>query len=217
MNGQPKAFLPIAGKPLMAWSLEELGRAPEIDEVVVAAPAGMEPLVREVAGKILDDGCVEVVAGGASRSASVRAAFKAVRNPEIVVVHDAARPLVTRGLMVGALDALEQWGCAAVVCAVPVTDTVKETDEGDRVLATLERRHLWAVHTPQVFRGGELEAALARVDSEHLARVTDEAQLVEDAGGDVRIFRSHPENIKVTTPVDLTLAELLLARREQGD
>lgn len=217
MDGQPKAFLPVAGKPLMAWSLEELGRAPQVDEVVVAAPAGMEPLVHELAEKHLAGRAIQVVAGGASRSQSVRAALRAARDPEIVIVHDAARPLVRRKLMEGSLGALQQWECAAVVCAIPVTETVKETGEGDRVLATLERRHLWAVQTPQVFHGGQLAAAFDRVDSEYLARVTDEAQLVEDAGGDVRIFRSHPENIKVTTAVDLALAELLLKRREQGD
>src|SRR5262249_42528312 len=129
-----------------------------------------------------------------------------------VVVHDAARPLVTAELVRACVAALEADGVDAVIAAAPVSDTVKEASGDRRVLRTLDRSRLWAVQTRQVFRRDVLERALAQ-DDDVLAGATDDASLVEAQGGVVRIVAAPPENLKITTPLDLALAETLLARR----
>jgi 2-C-methyl-D-erythritol 4-phosphate cytidylyltransferase len=183
---------------MLEWSLDAL-RAGGCDEVVVALPPGEQAPA----------GCVGVP-GGATRSASVRAALAAAPPSGAVVVHDAARPLVTPELFTRTLAALADADCA--VAAAPVTDTVKEAGPDLRVTATLDRSRLWAIQTPQAFRRDALERALA-VDDAVLAAATDDAWLVERAGGRVVVVPSTAGNLKVTTPVDLKLAELLLAER----
>jgi 2-C-methyl-D-erythritol 4-phosphate cytidylyltransferase len=195
--GRPKAFVELAGRPLLAWSLDAV-RAAGIAEIVVALPAGQEP----------PEGTVGVP-GGATRSASVRAALAAAP-PGDVVVHDAARPLVTPAVFTATLAALADADCA--VAAAPVPDTIKEAGDDRVVTATLDRSRLWAIQTPQAFRRAALERALAQPD-ELLAQATDDAWLVERTGGTVRVVESTPANFKVTTAHDLRIAELLLADR----
>jgi 2-C-methyl-D-erythritol 4-phosphate cytidylyltransferase len=128
-----------------------------------------------------------------------------------VIVHDAARPLATAALFAQALDELAREDADAVIAAAPVTDTIKEVgQDGRTVTRTLDRTRLWAVQTPQVFRRRALERALAAPE-EDLGRATDDAWLVERAGGVVRIVGSDPGNLKVTTREDLMVAELLLS------
>jgi 2-C-methyl-D-erythritol 4-phosphate cytidylyltransferase len=138
----------------------------------------------------------------------VRNALAAAGDGDPILVHDAARPLVTPDLVERCLEAIS--GADAVVAAARVTDTTKETGPDGIVTRTLERSRLWAVQTPQVFRRAALEAALAQPD-EVLAAATDDASLVEAAGGRVRVVEAPRENLKVTTPVDLRVAELLLS------
>jgi 2-C-methyl-D-erythritol 4-phosphate cytidylyltransferase len=146
----------------------------------------------------------------------VRAALAAAGegdDGQAVVVHDAARPLAPPGLFEQALRALEERDCDAVVAAARVTDTIKRADPDDlRVVETLDRGALWAVQTPQVFRRGALARALAQPD-DVLAAATDDAGLVERAGGRVHVVESPADNLKVTNPTDLRLAELLLRER----
>ena len=195
--GRPKAFVVLAGRPMLEWSLDAL-RAAGVDEIVVALPPG-EAAPPGTKG----------VAGGTTRSESVRAALEAAP-PGDVVVHDAARPLVTPEHFTAALAALADADCA--IAAAPITDTVKEAG-GDRlVTATLDRTRLWAIQTPQAFRREALERALA-VPDDVLAQATDDAWLVERTGGTVRVVESSPANFKVTTPYDLEIAEHLLADR----
>jgi 2-C-methyl-D-erythritol 4-phosphate cytidylyltransferase len=149
------------------------------------------------------------VRGGDSRSASVRNALAAAPEAELVVVHDAARPLVTRDLVERCIDAIEP-GVDGAIAAVPMTDTVKEVALDGRVLRTLDRSTLWAVQTPQVFRADILRRALER-DAAALAAATDDAWLVDDVGGVVTVVESFPENLKVTRESDLRIAEALLA------
>jgi 2-C-methyl-D-erythritol 4-phosphate cytidylyltransferase len=193
---RPKAFVVCAGRPLIEWSLEALGSV--CDRVVVAAPQGY------------DEG-PDRVRGAESRSASVRNAVEAVDEAEadIFVVHDAARPLVTRDLVQRCLDAIEP-GIDGAIAAIPMTDTVKEVAPDGRVLKTLDRSTLWAVQTPQVFRADILRRALER-DAAALAAATDDAWLVDDAGGVITVVESYPENLKVTRESDLRIAEALLA------
>ncbi len=192
---RPKAFVEVAGRPLLEWSLAAL-RAAGIEHVVVALPAG----------EAAPPGCTGV-RGGATRSESVRAALAAAPPSDAVIVHDAARPLASPELFARVLDELRHADCA--VAAARVTDTIKQADAGRAVVATLDRSVLWAIQTPQAFRRAALEAALA-VDAAILAQATDDAWLIERAGGSVRVVESGPVNFKVTTPHDLRVAELLL-------
>lgn len=203
----PKAFVELAGRPLLAWSIDALQRVPAIERIVVALPAG-HPLP---AGLSSQAG-LRAVEGGAVRSESVRRALAAGAG-DPVLVHDAARPLLS-GELVEAVIAglLADPEASAAIAAAPVTDTVKRVDGSGVVSETLDRRSLWAVQTPQVFRRAALERALA-VPAEELARATDDAWLVEREGGRVVVVASSDENLKVTTPLDLQVAELMLARR----
>jgi 2-C-methyl-D-erythritol 4-phosphate cytidylyltransferase len=140
----------------------------------------------------------------------VRAALAAAPPSEEVVVHDAARPLVTPEHFIATLGALALADCA--IAAARVSDTIKEAGEDGIVTATLDRSRLWAVQTPQAFRREALERALD-VDDAVLARATDDAWLVERAGGRVRVVESTPANLKVTTAHDLRVAEKLIADR----
>ena len=213
---RPKAFVVVAGRPMLEWSIDALSATPSVDRIVVAAPPesigevpGGGPL-GEGAGVRPPGGRVAYVAGGVCRSASVRNALAAAPPGEPVVVHDAARPLVTTELVERCLAALD--GVEGAIAAAPVSDTIKEAGGDGLVSATLDRSRLWAVQTPQVFRRDALARALA-VDDELLAQATDDAWLVERSGGRVRVVPSSPANLKVTTPYDLRLAEHALRER----
>ena len=201
--GGPKAFVEVAGRPLLDWSLAAFRAAVTIDEIVVAAPPGEEEAVAERG--------VLAAAGGEHRSESVANAVEHCGGA-IVVVHDAARPLVTPELIdavVGELAADHQ--TAGVVAAAPVSDTIKRVGESGQVEQTIDRSGLWAIQTPQAFRADVLREALADPDS--LPDATDDAMLVERLGGRIKVHPSSPDNIKVTTPFDLRVAELLLRER----
>ena len=203
-SGRPKAFVTLGGRPMLEWSVEALRSVAGIERIIVALP-----------GDSLDEAPIgtTAVAGGAVRSASVREALRAAPEGDPIVVHDAARPLAPARLFERALAQLERSGADAVVAAAPVSDTIKEVDvsDGRTVTRTLERARLWAVQTPQVFRRAALERALLDAEDETLAAATDDAWLVERAGGRVEVVESSPANFKITTPTDLALAELVLA------
>ncbi len=204
---RPKALVPLAGRPMLEYSVEALRAVAAVSRIVVALPAGALDAAPEG---------VTAVAGGLQRSHSVRAALAAAGSDgDPVIVHDAARPLVTAELFAQALAALGRAPEAdAVIAAAPVTDTVKQVgDDGRTVGATLDRSRLWAVQTPQVFRRAALEAALADGDDALLAQATDDAWLVERRGGVVQVLPSDVGNLKVTTAHDLRVAELLLGER----
>jgi len=188
---------------MLEWSVEALRSVAAIDQIVVALPA--EALSKAPKGTL-------AVAGGTVRSASVRKALRACPDGDPVLVHDAARPLAPARLFERALAQLERSGADAVIAAAPVSDTIKEVGADGRTVArTLERSKLWAVQTPQVFRRSALERALLDASDEQLAAATDDAWLIEQAGGIVEVVESSPVNLKITTATDLTLVELLLA------
>lgn len=202
--GVPKALVELHGKSLLGWSVEALAATASVQRIVVALPEGV----------VAPAGTVGV-RGGKVRSESVREALRAAGagdEDEIVLVHDAARPLLTPALAEAVIAAVRERGVDAAVAAAAVTDTVKRAHEDGLVLQTLPRSELWAVQTPQAFRRGALESALAQ-PAEVLAQATDDASLIERAGGSVAIVPASPENLKVTTPLDLELAAALLARR----
>jgi len=185
---------------MLEWSIEALRGVPDVQQIVVALPQGATA----------PQGTIGVT-GGAHRSQSVLAALRA-GDGDPVIVHDAARPLVRPQDFQAALDELDCHGCDAVIAAAPVADTIKQVGADGVVARTLDRSSLWAVQTPQVFRRAALEAALGAPD-DVLATATDDAWLVERAGGTVRVIASPAENAKVTTAGDLQVAELALRER----
>jgi 2-C-methyl-D-erythritol 4-phosphate cytidylyltransferase len=205
--------VPVAGRPMVEWSIAAFRACESVRSIVVAAPPGH---VGDLAGHDL-----AVVLGGTTRAQSVANALEAV-GTAYVAIHDAARPLLTPDLVeaLGAdLDANED--AAGVIAAAPVTDTIKRatlqsstSDVQDRKLtieATEDRSRLWRAQTPQVFRTQALREALAA--AERPEEATDESMLVEAAGGTVLIHPVAEQNLKVTTPLDLRIAELLLTER----
>jgi 2-C-methyl-D-erythritol 4-phosphate cytidylyltransferase len=203
-SGRPKALVTVCGQPMLDWSLAALRAVPAVTQIVVALP----PELVDAAPN-----GVTAVAGGAHRSLSVREALRAAGDGDPVIVHDAARPLATPQLFEQALLELARSEADAVIAAAPVTDTIKEVGaDGRTVQRTLDRTRLWAVQTPQVFRRAALERALSGSEEE-LAQATDDAWLVERAGGVVRIVGADPGNLKITTREDLSVAELLLTER----
>jgi 2-C-methyl-D-erythritol 4-phosphate cytidylyltransferase len=213
--------VPLAGRPMVEWSIAAFRGCPSIRSIVVACPPGH---VHDLGG---DD--LALVKGGETRAISVSNALEKVET-ELVAIHDAARPLVTPELIEGVVSALvADTEAAGAIAATPVTDTIKRASGAARdafttvgmenaslvIGETVDRDQLWAAQTPQVFRADALRDALA-ADPERVATATDEAMLVEQAGGRVLIHPAPPENLKVTTPFDLRLAELLLGDARAG-
>ena len=193
---RPKAFVVLAGKELWQWSVDALGGV--CDRVITAVPPEYaEPPDR--------------VPGGESRSESVRHALAAAPEADVVVVHDAARPLVTSELVQACVDALEP-GVDGAIAAARMTDTVKEAAPDGRVVRTLDRSRLWRIQTPQVFRADVLREALDR-DITALAAATDDASLVEQMGRSVKVVEAPQDNMKVTSEADFRVAEALLRER----
>lgn len=197
----PKQFLKIGGVPMLVATVRQLARHPRIGAVVVAAPprlvARSERLLRGQ-GRGAE---LTVVAGGPDRQASVwNALCAAPPDAELVVVHDAVRPFVTRALIDEVVSAARHTGAA--ICAVPITDTVKRVRDGV-VETTVDRSALWAVQTPQAFRADLLREAHAKARRDGVVG-TDDAMLVERLGHPVRVVRGSEENVKITTPEDLT-------------
>jgi 2-C-methyl-D-erythritol 4-phosphate cytidylyltransferase len=188
---RPKAFVVCAGRPLVEWSVEALSAV--CSRVVVAVPAGLEdPPDR--------------VTAGPTRSASVRNVLAAAPEATVVVIHDAARPLVTAELVARCLEALN--GVDGAIAAVPVSDTVHVASSDLLIADSPDRSTLWAAQTPQVFHADVLRRA-----NDSNEEATDEASLVAAVGGVVRLVEGPSDNIKVTTPTDLRLAEALLRER----
>ncbi|HEU5141764.1 MAG TPA: 2-C-methyl-D-erythritol 4-phosphate cytidylyltransferase [Solirubrobacterales bacterium] len=211
--GGPKAFVPVAGKRLIEWSLAALRAAPSVGAIVVACPPGRAGELEDGLGELengLSGAGLSLVEGGATRADSVANGLALVET-ELVAIHDAARPLLTPELVEGVVGGLVSDPDAdAAIAAAPLTDTIKRG--GSNVEETVDRALLWAAQTPQVFRTEALRRAIDSYPAD-APEPTDEAMLIEAAGGRVLIHSASPENLKVTTPLDLRVAELLLADR----
>jgi 2-C-methyl-D-erythritol 4-phosphate cytidylyltransferase len=204
MGGPDKLFAPLGGRPLLAHTLAAFQDCPAVDRVVLVLAAeslaqGLALAEEEGFSKIRT-----VCPGGRRRQDSVREGLEVLGSCAWVVVHDGARPLVTPRLIEEGLAAAQETGAA--VCALPAQDTVKRVDAQGRVLRTLDRRRLWLIQTPQVFRYDILRQAHKR----SRRPATDDAALVERLGHRVQVYPGSPRNLKVTTPEDLALAEALL-------
>ena len=198
---RPKAFAPLNDRPLIAESLERLDASGWIEGIVVAAPPEWEEPCILVAEEIAAGKVAETVTGGQTRSESVRNALAQVpEGAAVVLVHDAARPLVTEEVIERVVTGLEE-GWDGAVPTLPVSDTVKRVD-GEAVAETIDREGLVTVQTPQAFLADVLRRAV-----ESGGEASDCAALVEAAGGRVRAVQGDPRLLKVTEPADLELVE----------
>lgn len=200
--GRPKAFVDLAGRPMLEYAVASLRASGAVDGVVVAVPAGLAG-----EAKLIFGADAVIVEGGADRTESVRLALAAAGDPDFVLVHDAARALTPPSLIVRVVRALES-GHAAVVPALPLTDTVKAVDANGVVIGTPERAGLRAVQTPQGFRTEVLRRAYQRAGG---SGFTDDASMVEQIGVAVQVVEGDPRAFKITTPMDLLLARAVLA------
>jgi 2-C-methyl-D-erythritol 4-phosphate cytidylyltransferase len=205
--GADKAFLELAGKPVIAWPVEVLQRNKHVREIVLVLHENRLEEGRSLAGKMGWSKVTRICAGGNLRQDSVKNGLAGVKECEMVLIHDAARPFLTDRLIDEGIKAAGSTGSAAA--AVPVKDTVKQVDENYIVDATLPRSKLMAVQTPQVFQYKILKKAYGSLKSE----VTDDAAAVELIGSKVKLYKGHYENIKITTREDLALAEIIAKRR----
>ena len=206
--GRPKAFVGLGGRPLLAHSIDLFEDHPAIDRIVLVVPAEWEEPATLLADELAAGKVAAAVRGGATRALSVAAGLAEVAgDAEAILVHDAARPFASAGLVDRVLSALHTHDGA--IPALPVTDTVKRVHEG-LVAETLEREQLRAVQTPQAFRAAALRQAYA-APADAVRDATDCASLVEAAGFAVAAVAGEPENVKITAPDDLARAEARLA------
>ena len=206
MGGLDKVFAPLGGRPVLARVLDAFDSCPSIDQVVVVVSEKNLARCRKLIAEEKRSKPIEVCAGGRRRQDSVAAGLTKLKGCDWVIIHDCARPLVTRDFIERGLREARETGAA--VAAVPVTDTIKITDDDGIVLKTPARQNLWAVQTPQVFRFD----IIARAYEQAKGEVTDDASLVERLGYKVKLYLGAYDNIKITNPDDLALAEVLLQK-----
>jgi 2-C-methyl-D-erythritol 4-phosphate cytidylyltransferase len=199
----PKQFLTLGKRTILALTVEHFTRHPAVSAVVVAAPAAHLARTRRALTGIRRHACVQVVTGGAERQESVWLGLQAVPDDAaVVVVHDAVRPFITRALVDRVIAAARSGGGA--ICALPIAETVKRVRDAV-VEATVDRSALWAVQTPQAFRAALLREAHEKARRDGFLG-TDESMLVERLGHPVAVVPGLAENVKITTPGDLSRA-----------
>lgn len=215
--GSSKQLLLLQGKPVVAHTIGIFEPLEAVTEIVVAIATANAGQFQEEVVERHDFGKIKaVVPGGASRAESVRNALAAL-DPEsrLVLVHDGARPLFPPELISDGFARLEDTEVDGVIFGLPATDTIKRTDSRGRVEATPDRDRFWEAQTPQIFRRIILEEAY-RLPLERLESATDDAGLVESIGGRIEMVAGSSENIKITVPVDLNVAEAILEQRAAG-
>ena len=203
-GGAPKAFLPLGGRSLLERAAAPFLAHPAVREVAIVVGDPADPRARV----LLQDPRVRLVAGGAERQDSVRAGVAALGDVQLILVHDAARPFVTRALIDAVAAAAAEHGAAIPALAVP--ETVKQVDAAGFVEATVPRAALRLAQTPQGFRAALLRRAHAAAAA--AGRIgTDDAALVEQMGERVQVVPGDPHNVKITVPADLPIAAAILA------
>ena len=209
MNGKKKQFLPLAGKPVLARTLDPFERCPLVNAVVLVVGQGdLGFCLKEIVEKYGYRKVSRVVPGGENRQESVKHGLDAVpEDVEIVVIHDGVRPFVTQEMIEGSVRSAMRF--KAVVLGTPVKDTIKTVSPEGKVLKTLDRGSLWQIQTPQAFQAKLIRDALKKATEDGFMG-TDDASLVERMGVEVHVLPGSYANIKITTPEDLMLASLLL-------
>ena len=210
-RSEPKAFVALAGRTMLSWSLATVAQVAAIEEVVIAVPAGREAAARrEACGLSIP---VKITPGGAERQDSVQIALALTSaQSELVVIHDAARPLASAQIFEACLAAASRAGAA--IAAIPVADSLKRVDAGPAISASVPRSDLWQAQTPQAFRRELIVAAHDRARRDHVA-VTDDADLAQRIGTRVEVVECTSRNLKITTEADLELAAALLERQNR--
>lgn len=209
MNGIDKIVAPLLGRPLLAYSLERLAESVSIDSIVVVAGESNADPVRDIALQAPTDKITAVCTGGSRRQDSVHAGLDHTGDATHILVHDGARPFIDALLIARLVQAMSDHDAA--IAAVPVKDTIKMVGDDMTVLKTVPRDKLWAVQTPQIFEADLLRTAHRTIDSD----VTDDASMVEMLGHEVKLFMGSYENLKVTTPEDVVMAEAILRSRSK--
>lgn len=207
MGGIDKVFAPLAGRPVLARVIDTFQQCGAIDHIVVAVSQQNLEAAKKLATEQGWSKVAEVCPGGERRQDSVAAGLSKLLDCEWVVIHDGARPLVNADLIERGLAEAKETGSA--IAAVRVTDTIKLAGPDMLVQGTPPRQSLWAVQTPQVFRFDIISEAYSKVKYE----VTDDSTLVERMGHKVKLYNGSYDNIKITTPEDLALAEILWQKR----
>jgi 2-C-methyl-D-erythritol 4-phosphate cytidylyltransferase len=208
----PKQYLPLAGRTVIEWALDPLLAHPDCQAIIVvlAAQDSYWPTLSASTQPRIGITC-----GGVERADSVRAGLAALqgqcREDDWVLVHDAARPCLSAADLQRLLDEVRDDAVGGLLAA-PLVDTLKRADAAQRVAQTISRQALWRAQTPQMFRHGVLDRALAAVAQQRIA-VTDESQAVELAGHQPRLVAGHPDNLKITVSADLEQAERILQTR----
>jgi len=203
-----KLFLEVAGRPVVAHAWQRFEDARDVDEIILVVREGMEPAFQDLAKQYGFKKPFRLTPGGAERQDSVWNGLAAVSaKTEIVAIQDGARPCTSEALISATIAAARETGAA--VAAHPVTDTIKESADGQLISRTLERSRLWAVQTPQTFLLAVIRQALKTVRDKCL-QVTDDTAACELIGQPVRLVASATPNPKVTVPADLAYVELLL-------
>ncbi len=207
-----KQFLPLGDKPMLAHTLLAFQRASSVDEIIpILSKEDMEICLRDIIEQYHITKVRTLVVGGKERQDSVLNGLqKLEKDASVVLVHDGVRPFVTTSMIKESIDIARKGDCVAV--GVPLKDTIKEVDDKHMVRHTLERSRLWAIQTPQAFPVKVLRRAYEECYKRKIY-CTDDASLVERSGGKVRVIMGSYENIKITTPEDLVLAEEILKRR----
>jgi len=209
-GGVRKPFILLRGRPVVCRTLERFQNIPGLDQIIVVVdPADVAEVEESVWPQCVELGATRLVPGGERRQDSVANGLAALEpNTDVVLIHDAVRPFVSRRAIEESIEAAAQHGAAVV--AAPVTDTIKRA-EGDATSETVCRDDLWAAQTPQTFQVDLIRRAYARAAKDGFDG-TDDAQLVERLGVAVRLVRGGQENIKLTTPSHLRMADALLDR-----
>ena len=210
MQGIDKTFAPILGKPLVIHTLSVFLDCPEIQKIVLVMPESSLEKGRSLIEKNLGPWCVTLCAGGHRRQDSAARGLEALGPCGLVAVHDGARPCISQETLRNAIKDAQEHGNAVV--ANPVNDTVKRADSEGFISAAVSRDGLWAMQTPQIFPYALLRRAYSEVSED----ATDDASMVERLGVRVRLTPGSPTNLKVTTPGDLELAEMILKARAEG-
>ena len=210
MVSADKIFVPLIGQPLIAHCLKSLHDSTQIDAIVLVMSSHNVERGRQLVEANGWRKVIDVCAGGNLRQDSVRIGLERLADAALIIVHDGARPFIDEGMSGRSLREAAHTGAATA--AVPVKDTIKSADAEMFVTHTIERNTLWSAQTPQVFRRQLLVEAHERVTE----NVTDDASMIEQIGGKVRLFMGSYSNIKITTPEDLPMAEAILNARAQG-
>jgi 2-C-methyl-D-erythritol 4-phosphate cytidylyltransferase len=209
MNGTDKILAVLAGKPVLLRTLEPFLSIKKIDGIVIVLNRSNFQSTKAILEKAGLSGRVITCLGGKRRQDSTLAGVKKLRKCDIVLVHDGARPLITPEIIGRGIEAVKETGCATA--AVPVKDTIKLSGSDNLVEKTLDRDNLWHIQTPQVFNYDLLMQTFKHNDTD----VLDDAQLVEKAGGRVKLYSGAYDNIKITTPEDLIITGALLKQRNK--